>query len=173
MLKKSLIAFLVLAVISGAGFYFYSSRHITQDERLELLTKQKNINGFVLKPELFESEFLIINFWASWCPPCIEETPSLIKFSKTHPEFKLIAISQDDTLNDIQNFTKLFPNFKNAGVDVVFDQSRVLARRFGVEKLPETFIYNRLKKKYFQISGSTNWDDPELLSYIKKNFEKN
>ncbi|MGZ3690144.1 MAG: TlpA family protein disulfide reductase, partial [Pseudobdellovibrio sp.] len=114
MLKKSLIAFLVLAVISGAGFYFYSSRHITQDERLELLTKQKNINGFVLKPELFESEFLIINFWASWCPPCIEETPSLIKFSKTHPEFKLIAISQDDTLNDIQNFTKLFPNFKNA-----------------------------------------------------------
>jgi len=56
---------------------------------------------------------------------------------------------------------------------VVFDQSRELARRFGVVKLPETFIYNRNKKKYFQISGSTNWDDPQLLDYIKKDFEKN
>ena len=171
MLKKSLIALLVLVVISSAAAYYYLSNHTSEDSRIQLLTQQKNINGFVLKPELFDSEFLIINFWASWCPPCIEETPSLIKFSQVHPEFKLIAISQDDTLKDIQNFTKLFPNFKNAGVDVVFDQSRELSRRFQVEKLPETFIYNRAQKKYFQISGSTNWGDPLLLDYIKKNFK--
>ncbi len=174
MLKKSLLVILALSLVAGTAFYFYRSQApVAPDERLQLLTQQKNINGFPLNPELFQSEFLIINFWATWCPPCIEETPSLIKFSQVHPEFKLIAISQDDTIADIQNFTKLFPNFKNASIDIVFDQSRAIARSFNVVKLPETFIYSRNSKKYVQISGATNWSEPRVLEYIQKELKKN
>lgn len=155
----------IIILVFGVASYFLLKPAILE-EKIKLLSNQKNIYGFEVNSNLFKSDYLIINFWASWCPPCVAETPSLIQFTKDHPEFKLIAISQDDTSADILNFTKLFPNFKNHEIEVVFDQSKSLGRKFNVEKLPETFIYSFKTNKYLQISGSTMWEDPELLKYI-------
>ena len=174
-MRRLAFTLIFLLLLVGGGIFFYFSNNRTgeiTDPRIKLIAAQKNINGFPLPAELFQSEFLIVNFWASWCPPCIEETPSLIQFTKIHPEFRLVAFSQDDTMKDVLAFVKLFPNFKNAGVDVVFDESREVARKFNVSKLPETFIFNRTKNRYIQISGATNWADPKLYDSIITEFKK-
>lgn len=172
MLKKYLLIFLGLAVVGSAIVFVANNLLSDYDDRMQTLKVQKNINGIELSSELFQSEYLIVNFWASWCAPCVEETPALIKFSIDNPEYKLIAISQDDSLDDIQNFIKVFPNYTNAHIDIVFDHNKDLARRYSVVKLPETFIYSRSKKKYIQLSGATNWADPQLKEMFQKELEK-
>lgn len=114
-----------------------------------------------------KKEFLVINFWASWCPPCIAETPSLVRFvEKKLNSATLIALSQDGSMKDIEEFIKTFPALRSPAVTVIHDSSQTIAHAYGVFKLPETFIYSVQTNKYLQFSGATNWDDPEILSKV-------
>lgn len=118
-----------------------------------------------------ETDFVIINFWASWCPPCVEETPSLIRFTQKYSKyFTLFALSQDTAKNEIHSFVKIFPALKSSYVTIVHDDSQSVARSFKVKKLPETFIYSVKQNKYFQLSGATNWEQPELVQAIEHHF---
>lgn len=136
-----------------------------------LLTK--NIYGFKTTILPQNHEYLIFNFWATWCPPCIEETPSLVRFVMENPKkFHLFAISQDSSPKDIDNFLLTFPSFNNPDTDIIWDDSRYLARKMNVEKLPETFIYSVKKNKFLKISGSTNWDSEDVKKYIDEYFSK-
>ncbi len=125
-------------------------------------------NEPIQKPE---TEFIVINFWASWCPPCIEETPSLVRFTEKHSgQFTLFALSQDTAKKDIEDFVKTFPSLRSPFITIVHDDSQTVARAFEVDKLPETFIYSVKQNKYFRVSGSTNWDQPEVIVTLNKYF---
>lgn len=131
------------------------------------------ITGELISGEKFNSskltnKIVIVNFWASWCSPCIEEFPSLIKLTQEFPnDIYLVAISEDTSTDDINAFLKSFPNLKSDSVSVIFDKNNQLMKEFGINKLPESLIANKEYKLVKKIVGSINWYTPDSKEYIK------
>lgn len=168
--RKYLIAAIILFISSAAIYIVIRNNFATLAEpRLNRILKMRDIyNNPIAK---LETDFIIVNFWASWCPPCIEETPSLIQFTKRYSKhFTLIALSQDTTKKEIEDFVKIFPAMKSPFITVVHDDSQSAAHSFNVNKLPETLIYSVKENKFLQLSGSTNWGDPKVIEGIAKYF---
>ena len=170
--KFILISALILTLSTGA-FYFYAlgtTKQIkTEDIRINQILEMRDINNNRLKN--VATDFIIINFWASWCPPCVEETPSLIRFTQKHAaKFTLIALSQDTTKKEIEDFIKTFPALKSNFITIIHDDSQSVARSFKTNKLPETFIYSVKQNKFFQVAGAADWDQPLVVETLNKFF---
>ena len=114
-----------------------------------------------------EGEVVVLNFWASWCGPCLEEVPSLVQLVESDAHVRLIAVSQDSNLEDIESFLKAFPGMRNPQIDILWDQDRSLADRFHAEKLPESYVFNRSGKLAKKVVGSIDWSSADALSYIQ------
>ncbi len=167
-MKKSIIAAVIAISFLASLIYMTKSSKLPQS--IGLVMQSKNIYGFKIQDQLDRPEFLIINFWASWCPPCIQEIPSLLKFVQKNSQYKVVAISQDDGLAEIKSMIKTFPDLKEINFEIVFDETRSLSREFKVEKLPETFIYEYKTQKIMQISGSIDWLSVESKNQIDSFF---
>lgn len=163
--------FAIISVIFGLYYFSYLKHPAIQDAKLKEALATADIYGNKIT-DYQDKKFIIINFWASWCPPCVEETPSLIRFAeKYEKDFYLIALSQDDSKKEIFSFTKTFPTLKSEFIHIIHDNSQAIARSYKVDKLPETFIYSVKKNKYMQFSGATNWDSPEVIDLINRYFQ--
>lgn len=167
--KIIIIAGLVSLVVGLAYVYHFDTYNKIQDKRINQIFLMRDIyNNEVTK---VNTDYVIVNFWASWCPPCVEETPSLIRFTEKHSKyFTLLALSQDATKKEIEEFIKTFPALKSRYITIIHDSSANVSRSFKVTKLPETFIYSVKQNKYFQLSGATDWDRPELTKAIENYF---
>lgn len=129
----------------------------------------QDILGRPVKLSQFKGKVVIVNFWASWCGPCVEEVPSLLGLLKTFPhDLVLLAISGDSTQADIDSFMKSFPEMKTLQNSyVVWDADKKLAQQFQVFRLPESFIANKDLKLVKKISGTIDWNTPDAISYMK------
>lgn len=116
----------------------------------------------------FRGKTVILNFWASWCGPCVEEFPSMISLLKIlGPNTVLIAVSQDDSLEDAKAFLKSFPEAQMDNFYIVFDPEKAIGRLFNVERLPESFIATKDLKLAKKIVGSIDWASADAVSYMK------
>ena|ERR1700692_3266941 len=117
-----------------------------------------------------DGKIVIVNFWASWCPPCIEETPSMLDFAKRNQgKLSLFSVSQDSSKKEIEDFLKGFPGLGESNVHLIWDADRSKASQFKVYKLPETFVFSRQGKMIRQLSGAMDWSAPELQALIDSN----
>lgn len=181
-MKKHLYALLVIGVLAVGAvwafntFYAIKLQEVPETVRtLESMEtqgapnfKSKELNGKYF--ELFElkGKLVILNFWASWCAPCIEEVPSLIKLvNEFKGEVQLIAISGDSSLDDIEIFLKSFPELRNVNIKVVWDEDRSLMRQFQVSRLPESLVLNKEQKLVKKIVGTIDWYNADSIAYMK------
>ena len=104
----------------------------------------------------------LVHFWATWCPPCVDEIPSLQRLVhdyRDHDDFSVVMIAVNDEK------TKVVP-FLGPGWDMVlFDPSWDVANRYGTEKLPETYLVVR-GQVIEKFVGATNWDDPKVREQL-------
>lgn len=130
----------------------------------------KTLDGKEIHLSQFKGKVVVVNFWASWCGPCIEEVPSLIKLLKTFPnDLELIAISGDSSQADIDSFMKSFPEMKSLpNIHVVWDADKSLAQKYQIFRLPESFLLNKDLKLIKKISGTIDWHTEDALAYIKQ-----
>ena len=164
------LAVVTAALIAAAASFYFREQKGFKDSRIDQIFKMRDLNNNPLK--ISSTDFIIVNFWASWCPPCVEETPSLIRFTEKYKKnFTLYALSQDSTKQDIEAFIKTFPSLKSPAVTVIHDDSQSIARFYLVNKLPETFIYSVKQNRYMQFSGATDWERPEVIEAIQKYFQ--
>jgi thiol-disulfide isomerase/thioredoxin len=111
---------------------------------------------------------IIINFWASWCTPCLEEIPSLHKLVATFAgKIHLIAVSGDSSIEEMRIFLKSYPELTNKNISIVWDKDKELMKLYRVNRLPESFILSSDKKLVKKVVGSIDWYTFESKEFIK------
>jgi peroxiredoxin len=114
----------------------------------------------------FHGQIVVLNFWATWCPPCVEEMPSLVVMQR-HMKAKgvtVLAVSIDVDENAYRAF------LKQHGVDLltVRDPAQKTPALYGTHGWPETFIIDRngmIRRKFI---GAVDWTEPEITDYLSK-----
>lgn len=175
-IKALTITLSVLCFILGIYFYFAGVRQIENTDvpiikdtsKLELpKVDLQSFMGAKVNLKDFAGKVIIFNFWASWCSPCIEEVPSLVSLVKADPNIIIIAVSGDQSKDDVIAFLKSFPDFNKPPIYVVLENSKALVEQFKVDKLPESFIFNPKGEMVKKISGTINWHTSESLEYFR------
>jgi thiol-disulfide isomerase/thioredoxin len=116
----------------------------------------------------FQGKTIILSFWASWCSPCVEEFPSLLKLIKNMDnKAVLVAVSSDYNLEDINAFLKSYKSEITDSVYIVLDSDSKIGKLYEVERLPESFVFNKNFKLSRKVIGSVDWASEEALSYFK------
>lgn len=108
---------------------------------------------------------VLVNFWATWCPPCIEETPSLEALSNNLRNLgvEVIGVSVDQDPVAIKTFIAEH----HLSFPIVRDPDQKVASQYGTFKFPETYILDRDGRVAEKITGPTNWADPQMLSFVE------
>jgi len=112
----------------------------------------------------FRGQVVVLNFWATWCPPCVEETPALIQLNQriASRNGMVLGISVDE---DQEAYLKFI---QDHGINYLTyrDPSKKSAQDYGTVMYPETYIIDRKGKIARKIIGPQDWNSPEMLAYI-------
>ena len=116
----------------------------------------------------YKGNLLILNFWATWCEPCIEEMPSLDNL-QANPQLnniKIFAINIGKENLDKVNKFFLDLNIKN--FDPYFDPPTTLAKKFSLRGVPTSILINKEGQEFARIIGSIDFEDRKFVDWIKK-----
>ncbi len=132
----------------------------------------KTESGAEMSPRNFGGKVLILNFWASWCAPCVQEMPSLNEIQKMFASQGLVVLGVNiDRRDDLyRNMLKKFQiSFATAR-----DPEENINYRYGTYKVPESYIIDRNGKVVQKYAGLPDvngdwklWTDPQIVSYVK------
>lgn len=127
----------------------------------------KDLAGNNVSLSSFKGRVVLLNFWASWCPPCRAEMPSMNKLNDLLRKrgLTILAISTDKSVFDVKSYLKENPVNFTVLVDYNLNVSRNLYKVF---MMPTTFLIDKrgiIVKKYF---GEQDWSDPDLIKEIEE-----
>ena len=114
----------------------------------------------------YKGKVVLLNFWATWCPPCIREMPSMERLHQQvdAKEFKVIAINQMEDIDQVFAFTgqlEIDPTF-----EILFDQDSKVSQRYRVRGLPTTYLIDKKGKIRYRAVGGREFNHPEVVKII-------
>lgn len=107
---------------------------------------------------------VVLNLWATWCAPCIEELPSLLALQRRMPELAVVAVSMDQD----PDVYKRFLVEHHVDVLTVRDEEQRVNALYGTVQIPETYIIDKqgvLRRKFI---GAQDWTSAEITGYLAK-----
>ncbi|WP_176068834.1 TlpA family protein disulfide reductase [Anaeromyxobacter diazotrophicus] len=137
-------------------------------------------DGKPVRLSALRGQVLFVNFWATWCPPCVQEMPSMLQLGRAlaaaHPgRFKMVAVSGDDGWEAVHAYFK--QAFGGAPKELLLarDEGAQAARSFYCAargycpdvKFPETYIVDRSGKVVAMIVGPRDWADPGFRQWLE------
>src|ERR1700736_2637388 len=132
------------------------------DFPLDLSGKPTRLSGL-------RGKVVVLNFWASWCPPCVEEAPSLTRLQKyIEPRNGVVlGVAADADPAAFQKFLRdqgiAFPTYRDPATK---DNRSPIAMSYGTAMIPETYIIDRHGKIARKLIGFQQWDSPAMLAYF-------
>lgn len=146
----------------------------TEEKRpsLEIISSQPNIPDFKLtdldgkehSPEQYRGKVLLINFWATWCPPCLAEMESMARLHELEKEqdFSIIAIAMGQTDEQIKEYRSKNPQ----PFPLLADPDSKVSEAFGVTGLPTSFLTTRSGQLAFKAQGGRKWDADRMVRTV-------
>ena len=126
----------------------------------------RDLAGQEVKLSDLRGKVVLLNFWATWCPPCREEVPSMVKLNQimAGKQYQMLAVSIDEQGKPaVENF------FKQQGVTLpaYLDPQQQAAKIYGITGVPETFIIDKQGIIQKKVIGGMDWSAPEVVSYLE------
>lgn len=114
----------------------------------------------------FRGQVVVLNFWATWCAPCVEEVPSLVEMQRRMKSkgVAVIAVSVDADPNAYKQFIQ----DHNVSLLTVRDPDQRSNQLYGTFKFPETYVIDRngiMRRKFI---GAVDWTDPEVTEFLSR-----
>ena len=131
-----------------------------------------DLSGNTLGLEDFRGQVLVVNYWATWCAPCLRELPSLERMQAAvdHPEFRLLAISIDR--EGVEKVAPFLDENDFGGLPAYLDPSGQSAIDLEVFGMPTTIVFDRQGREIGRYTGATEWDEPEAVALIRFFIER-
>jgi cytochrome c biogenesis protein CcmG, thiol:disulfide interchange protein DsbE len=114
----------------------------------------------------FRGQIVVLNFWATWCAPCVEEVPSLVEMQRRMKSkgVTVLAVSVDVDEDAYKSFIK----DHNVNLLTVRDPSQKTNQLYGTFKFPETYVIDRqgiMRRKFI---GAVDWTDPDITEFLTR-----
>jgi cytochrome c biogenesis protein CcmG, thiol:disulfide interchange protein DsbE len=133
-----------------------------RDFSMEVAGKPKRLTDY-------KGQVVILNFWATWCPPCVEETPALNHLQKYIESRKgvILGVAADEDPAAYERFLHeqgvVFPTYRDP---LTRDNHSPIAQLYGTSMYPETYVIDRHGKIARKFIGFQQWDSPGMLAYF-------
>jgi len=126
-------------------------------------------DGSIIKLKDYHHRFVLLNFWATWCVPCLKEMPDLEKAYQKMGSKKLIvlAVGMGEEKSSIRKFAE---NHKFT-FPMIADSTLEIARLYGVENIPITYLINPEGVIIGRALGIRDWARPELIEFMDSKLE--
>jgi cytochrome c biogenesis protein CcmG, thiol:disulfide interchange protein DsbE len=166
-LKRNISTVLVLAFIAALLFLFARPDY-RQGEPSLRGTPEKDfaliLDGKPGRLSDLKGKVVLLNFWATWCPPCVDEASSLNALQRRIAPLggTVLGVSVDDAEQAYQDFIKhyelSFPTYR--------DTTKQIPLLYGTTMYPDTYIIDRGGKLDRKIVGPQDWSSPEMTQYL-------
>ncbi len=124
-----------------------------------------DIKGQQHKLESFRGQVVLVNFWASWCHPCIKEMPALERLKQALDEqpFEILAVNVGEQEYRVWKFVKLV----SLGLPVLLDTHKVTFDAWQASVLPTSFLLDKKGNIRYRVQGDTEWDSETVVALIE------
>lgn len=167
MSKTNLLKLLVLAaIVAGAILFALHSRQPAPPQMGEAAPDftLPTLTGQSISLRDYRRSVMVVNFWATWCAPCLEEMPSLNEFAERERGLgvNVIGVSVDQDTAALERFVA------NARLSfsIARDPAQAVAARYGTFKFPESYVIDAEGRISRRIIGAIDWRDPEITSFV-------
>jgi cytochrome c biogenesis protein CcmG, thiol:disulfide interchange protein DsbE len=114
----------------------------------------------------YRGQVVVLNFWASWCPPCVEETPSLVQMQQRLKDKGIVVLSVSEDVDE-SAYRRFLKTYNMNGV-TVRDPAAKTKGLYGTVMIPETYVIDRngiLRRKFV---SAVDWNTPEITDFLTK-----
>jgi thiol-disulfide isomerase/thioredoxin len=120
-----------------------------------------DLEGRTVRLSDFHGDVVVLNFWATWCPPCIDEMPSLEKLQRALGEkgLHVLAAAVDENLEDVARFREEY----ELSLPILHDRGGKTAHSFSTFKYPETYVVGRDGRLVAKVIGPRDWISPTVI----------
>ena len=164
----SVLGILVALFVAGAIIMLKGglrNKIVTSGDRAPEFRLQAPNNRLVSLSE-FKGRVVMVHFWATWCPPCVDEMPTLDRLYRAMKgtDFEMLAISVNE-----EGAAAVVPFMQknNLNVPILFDPEKSIAGLYGTTKFPETYIIDRQGIVRYKAIGPRNWTDPSTIQILR------
>lgn len=114
----------------------------------------------------FRGQVLVLNFWATWCPPCLEELPSLMSMQERTRAKGVVVLGISIDVDD--NAYHRFLQQRNVNFLTVRDPDQKVASMYGTSGWPETYVIDRQGKLRRKFVGPVDWNSPDVVHFLNE-----
>jgi thiol-disulfide isomerase/thioredoxin len=146
----------------GCNTGITNNKNVSDLEYLQLKTSFVDLYENNLDLSVYKGKRIVINYWATWCGPCIKEMPSIKRAEEILEDYGYtFLLVSDETISEISNF-KNYSNF-----DFNFLKSIESYETLGIYSIPTSYIFDENGKIIETIVGAIEWDSEEMINKLK------
>lgn len=115
----------------------------------------------------FRGRYVLVNVWATWCGPCINELPSLVRLQEELPQDRITVLPLDLERHEAQKAQEFLQRHNLENLPLYIDRNFTTVRAFSANELPLTVLIDAEGREVARAAGEQKWDHPDVVAYLK------